>query len=232
MKGKREYFESLKQEVKLKLESEGIENFSKIMQNIRQKYAEDIKKFGIKDPEQSWKPFKGKLLEDVLLDYLKRKLQEFGFGVIKGSDLEKEDNRLEECLSMVKRGIVVDFGEFGMHLPDADIVIYDPKNCKPVAIISSKTTLRERIAQTGYWKLKLSKSEITKGVKVFFITLDEDGDLHRKIPSKKGRAIAETDTDGTYVITPYQIEESNRVKSIEKFLEDFKKIIKTSNTPP
>lgn len=62
--------------------------------------------------------------------------------------------------------------------------------------------------------------------------MDEDGDLHRKIPAKKGRVIAEANTDGTYVITPYQIEETNRVKSIEKFLEDFKKIIKTSNTPP
>ncbi|MCX7997984.1 MAG: BsaWI family type II restriction enzyme [Leptospiraceae bacterium] len=42
-------------------------------------------------------------------------------------------------------------------------------------MISSKVTLRERIAQTAYWKLKLSSDKVTKHIKVCFITLDEDG---------------------------------------------------------
>lgn len=70
-----------------------------------------------------------------------QKLRKIGFEVIKGSKLEKADNKLGECLSKVKRSIVVDFGEFGMHLPDADLVVYEPKKCKPIAIISSKATI-------------------------------------------------------------------------------------------
>ncbi|MEO0196558.1 MAG: hypothetical protein ABIL89_01775 [candidate division WOR-3 bacterium] len=60
-----------------------------------------------------------------------QKLRKIGFEVIKGSKLEKADNKLG----------VVDFGEFGMHLPDADLVVYEPKKCKPIAIISSKATI-------------------------------------------------------------------------------------------
>ncbi len=80
-------------------------------------------------------------------------------------------------MSQVKRNLAVDYGEFGFYLPDVDIVIYDPQNCKVLAAISSKVTLRERIAQTGYWKLKLFQDEATKHIKVYFITPDEDGTL-------------------------------------------------------
>jgi hypothetical protein len=90
-----------------------------------------------------------------------------------------------------------------------------------------KATLRERIAQTGYWKLKLSSSPITKNIKVFFITLDEDGDFRVKSPAKKGRAIAEVDTDGVFLITSSNFEESQKVKGIEYFekvLKELKKL--------
>jgi type II restriction enzyme len=49
--------------------------------------------------------------------------------------------------------------------------------------------LRERVAQVGYWYLKIKGSPVTKNIKVFFITLDEDGDLVIKKPTKKSRAI-------------------------------------------
>ena len=113
-----------------------------------------------------------------------------------------------------------------MHLPDADLVVYNPENFKVLFIISSKSTLRERIAQTGYWKLKLSQNQFTRHIKVFFITPDEDQDLKRKSPAKKGRAISEVDTDGTYVITEEEIEESDKVKKIDKFIEDIEESFK------
>jgi hypothetical protein len=89
-----------------------------------------------------------------------------------------------------------------------------------------KATLRERIAQTGYWKLKLSSSPITKNIKVFFITLDEDGDFRVKSPAKKGRAIAEVDTDGVFLITSSDYEESQKVKGIEYFEKVLKELTK------
>lgn len=46
----------------------------------------------------------------------------------------------------------------------------------------------------------------------------------KTIWAKKGRAIAEIDTDGTFVITNKAIEESYKIKRFEKFLEEIKKL--------
>lgn len=222
MKDKKEFVNAIKSEIKKWIKERGIENLSDVLEKARQEYIKEIQKYGVKDPEQSWKPFKGKLVEEIIFEYLISEIEKIGLKIIKGERLEKEESKLDECLSRVKRSLVVDYGKFGMHLPDADIVIFDPKECKVVAIVSSKTTLRERVAQTGYWFLKLKSSKITENIKVFFVTLDEDGDLIVKHPAKKGRAIAEIDTDGTFVITNKAIEESSKVKKFEKFLEEVK----------
>lgn len=106
-----------------------------------------------------------------------------------------------------------------------DIIIYEPKSYNIISVISSKVTLRERIAQTGYWKLKLLQDEVTKNVKVYFITPDEDGTLINKQPTKKGRAIVEVDTDGSYVMSESKVEESDKVKMFDKFIDDLKKLL-------
>jgi type II restriction enzyme len=88
-----------------------------------------------------------------------------------------------------------------------------------------KVTLRERIAQTGYWKLKLSSAPVTKDIKVFFITPDEDGTLSKlEKPAKKGRAIVEADTDGSYVMSEANVDESEHVKKFDKFIIDVRSI--------
>jgi len=150
-----------------------------------------------------------------------------GLKVVEGNILERtESKNLSEELNLVKRNLLIDYGKFGAHLPDVDIIIYDPTTYKVIAVISSKVTLRERIAQTGYWKLKLSQDNVTKHIKVFFITPDEDKTLSIKKPAKKGRAIVEVDTDGAYVMSEENIEESKKVKRFEKFISDLKRIIK------
>lgn len=222
---KKEFLENLKREIKDEISKRGIGYISEILEKHRTRYLREIRQFNIKDPEQSWKPFKGKILEEIIMDYIKHRVKENGLEIVKGSVLEKEDRKLNSCLANVKRSLVVDYGEFGMHLPDADLVIYDPKECHAIAIISSKVTLRERIAQTGYWSLKLKSSPITNKIRILFVTLDEDGDLKQKNPAKKGRAIAEVDIDGTYVVIGKDgIEESDKVKRIEKFINDLKKL--------
>lgn len=178
-----------------------------------------------KDHEQSWRAFKGKNFEKLVTHIIKTGIENIGFKVIDGNTLEKNTNLTTE-LSLVKRNLLIDYGELGCHLPDVDIIIYNPKNSKVIAVISSKITLRERIAQTGYWKLKLMQDEITKNIKVFFITPDEDGTLTIKKPAKKGRAIVEVDTDGGYIMNDSQIEESDKVKTFDKFFEDIKKLKK------
>ncbi len=179
-----------------------------------------------KDHEQSWRAFKGKNFEKLITYIIEDEVKNLGLKIVDGNKLERTHSKnLNEELNKVKRNLLIDYGEFGFHLPDVDIVIYEPKTSKVVAVISSKITLRERIAQTGYWKLKLMQDEITRHIKVFFITPDEDGTLKTKKPAKKGRAIVETDTDGSYVMSEDKVEESNKVKMFDKFIEDLKKLV-------
>jgi type II restriction enzyme len=179
-----------------------------------------------KDHEQSWRAFKGKNLEKLIIHIIKDGVESLGLKIVEGNTLERTNSsNLSEELNRVKRNLLIDYGEFGSHLPDVDIIIYNPKSCEIIAVISSKVTLRERIAQTGYWKIKLSQDEITKHIKVFFVTPDEDKTLSIKKPAKKGRAIVEIDTDGSYIMSEEDVEESNKVKKFDKFLLDLKGII-------
>jgi type II restriction enzyme len=196
---------------------------SELLREAKEKHHLD---FTGNDHEQSWKAFKGKNLEKLIEYIIIDEVHNLGLEVINGNSLERTRGKnLSEQLGKVKRNLLVDFGEFGHHLPDVDIVIYHPTTCKVVAVLSSKVTLRERIAQTGYWKLKLASDQITRHIKVYFITPDEDGTLTTKFPSKKGRAIVEVDLDGSYVLSEATIEESEKVKTFDKFIEDLRKLI-------
>lgn len=178
------------------------------------------------DHEQSWRAFKGKNYEKLVLYIIRKEVEDLGLRIVGGNRLEKTLSRnLPTELNRVKRNLLIDYGEFGSHLPDVDLIIYQPKSCRVVAVISGKITLRERIAQTGYWKIKLSDDDITKHIRVFFVTPDEDRTLSIRQPAKKGRAIVEIDTDGAYVMSETPVEESNKVKMFDKFIPDLRKLL-------
>lgn len=176
------------------------------------------------DHEQSRRAFKRKNLEKLVQYIITEELEGLGLKVVSSNKLERSTS-LPVALSHVKRNLAINYGEFGLHLPDVDIIIYHPQTYKVLAVISSKVTLRERIAQTGYWKLKLLQDDVTRHIRVYFITPDEDGTLTYKKPAKKGRAIVEVDLDGSYVLTEEAIEESNKVKLFEHFIEDLKRLL-------
>ncbi len=226
-------FEDLKNLYLKKKEQLGTETYrhiSKLLKEAKEIHKEDWLKHPTPngDHEQSWRAFKGKNLEKLIQYIITDEVEEVGLKVINGNKLERT-TKLSRELSQVKRNLAIDYGEFGLHLPDVDIIIYNPQNYKVLAVISSKVTLRERIAQTGYWKLKLVRDEATKHIKVYFITPDEDGTLTHKVPTKKGRAIVEVDLDGSYVLTEEEIEESNKVKLFEHFIDDLKRLLKNEN---
>ena len=221
-------FEDLKDmysEVQLVEGVEAYKTVSQILQDAKERHKQDFlrdKPNG--DHEQSWRAFKGKNFEKLIQHIITESIEALGMKVINGNQLERS-KRLSLELSRVKRNLAIDYGELGLHLPDVDIVVYNPEDQRVIAVISSKVTLRERIAQTGYWKLKLLDSETTEHIKVYFITPDEDGTLTDTYLPKKGRAIVEIDLDGTYVLTEANLEESHKVKLFEHFIEDFKQLI-------
>ena len=173
--------------------------------------------------EQSWHSFIGNCFERLLQYIIPGLIEELELELVNGNKLDS--SRLPQELDAVKRNVLVNFGKFGMQLPDADIVIFSPKDYRVYAIISSKTSLAERVAQTGYWKLKLLESQNTEHIRVYLITTDKKNVLTKKCPAKKSRIIAEIELDGTYVLTKENLEESENVKLFEHFIEDFKKDI-------
>ena len=112
---------------------------SQIFTEIKDMHRQDALQRGIKDTEQSWRSFKGKNLEKLIQYIIEDEVKSLGLEVVNGNKLDCEIND-NEVLSFVKRNLLVDFGKFGSHLPDVDIVIYNPKTSKVIAIISSKVT--------------------------------------------------------------------------------------------
>ncbi|MEK7629232.1 MAG: BsaWI family type II restriction enzyme [Patescibacteria group bacterium] len=197
----------------------GIEAYRHISNVLKEAKEQHGKDFTGDDHEQSWRAFKGKNLEKLIEYIITDEVHALSLQVVNGNSLERTNgSNLSKELSVVKRNLTVDYGEFGLHLPDVDLIIYDPITSKVIAVLSSKVTLRERIAQTGYWKIKLASDKATKHIKVYFVTPDEDGTLTIKKPTKKGRAIVEVDTDGSYVLSETNIEESDKVKMFENSL--------------
>ena len=215
-----------------KKKKHGVDNYkhiSKLLEEAKILHKKDWSKNPTEngDHEQSWRAFKGKNLEKLIVHIIADEVKALGLKIADGNTLERtKAENLSKELSQVKRNLMIDYGEFGSHLPDVDIIIYKPETSKVIAVLSSKVTLRERIAQTGYWKIKLSSDKATKHIKVYFVTPDEDGTLTIKKPTKKGRAIVEEDTDGSYVLSETEIEESNKVKMFDKFIEDLKKLLR------
>jgi len=192
-------------------------------------YQKAIQGGKIPDHEQSWRAFKGKNLEKLIEYIIVDEVKKLGLKIINGNTLErKKTTNLPTELAQIKRNLAIDYGEYGFHLPDVDLIIYEPKTSKVIAVLSSKVTLRERVAQTGYWKLKFVADSTTRHIKVYFITPDEDGTLTLKNAKKKGRAIVEYDTDGCYVLSEAEVEESEKVKMFDKFIPDLKLLLKNT----
>src|SRR3990167_3377781 len=217
------------EEKKKKCEIDAYKHISEVLKEAKIMHKKDWQKTPTAngDHEQSWRAFKGKNLEKLIVHIISDEVKALGLKIVDGNALERtKAENLPRELSQVKRNLLIDYGEFGSHLPDVDIIIYSPETSKVIAVLSSKVTLRERIAQTGYWKIKLASDEATKHIKVYFVTPDEDGTLTIKKPTKKGRAIVEVDTDGSYVLSETNIEESDKVKMFDKFIDDLKKLLK------
>jgi len=171
--------------------------------------------------EQSWKPFKGANFEKLILYIVEREIESLNLKCIPGDSLSRKNLPAE--LSRVYRNLAVRYGPFSI-LPDADLVIYKPATCEVVGIISCKITLRERIAQTAYWKLKLAGDPLTMHIKGYFVTADEDGNLVKGMSDpSRNRIIVEHDLDGTYVLR--NVTESEKVKAFPKLIEDIRRLM-------
>lgn len=150
-----------------------------------------------------------------------------GLRLINGKKVDRTNPKnLSVELQTVKRNLSVDFGKFGFHIPDVDLIIYNPINFQIIAVISSKSSMRERIAQSAYWKMKMKNYSLTKHIKVFLASPDEDSNFTEIKGMNKSRVIVEADLDGAYIMSESPIKESEKIKTFDKFIGDLKKLLK------
>jgi len=211
------------------------------------------------DPKEAWNKIK-ELKEDYVRQYSEQswhkyvgdKFQDIIYSILKGyiSSLKKRDKSFRnlEVFSqsevasndVIARKLAVKYGEYFL-LPDIDMAIVnyvfeEPWKSEVLAIISCKTSLRERIAQACYWKLKLLSSNVTKGVRVFLATADHDENFFVKEGKERydgmhrNRVIAEYELDGIYILRedfPKEWE-SDKVKRYERIFDDLIEIFKNA----
>ena len=205
-------------------EERGKEVYKYVLELLQE--AQESRNVSGKDKGQSSRSSNGHNFERLIQHIITEPLEALGLKVVNGNTLgRKADRNLSEELRQVKQNLLIDYGEFEPLLPDADIIIYKPEKSQVIAIISSKVSLRERITHTGYWKFKILKSQKTERIKLYLITLDKDKHLTEREHPKRQRIIVETELDGTYVLTAEALEESDKVKLFEHFIEDLKQVI-------
>ncbi len=114
------------------------------------------------DHEQSWRAFKSRNQEKLIMHIISREVADMGLRVMNGNTLER-NKALSGIPSRVKRNLATNYGVFGLRLPDVDLVIYPPKSGDVISVISSKVTLeRESLRQAT----RNSNSRLTRTPRV------------------------------------------------------------------
>jgi len=122
-----------------------------------------------KSADQAWKSCKGKLYEYAVFKTV--------------SAIVSQDDMLKNRLIVAIGGAItlyeskIAIRNWSEIYPDADIIIIDRETNKVKAILSCKTSLRERLTETAFWKRELERFKETKDVKVIFVTTDKDDEL-------------------------------------------------------
>ena len=189
--------------------------------------------------QQSWNSFIGHRFEGMIHAIIKAYIarlkaedaQYNGLNILTEAEIKANE--------ILKRKMVVKYGGDFYLLPDIDSAIVwlekkEPWKSEVLSIISCKTSLRERIAQSCYWKLKLLSSDVTKGIKIYLATTDNDDDFIIKTDGERyngksrDRIISEHEIDGVYILKENFGKdcESEVVKRFEKIFQDIVALIK------
>ena len=176
---------------------------------------------------KNWRAAEGDTFRERIRHIITDPIENLGMKLMSRYALENNSTFSEE-LERVKQYLAIDYGEFNSYLPNVDFVIYTPKNSRIIAVISCIVNLKDRIIDGAYWKRKLQTDRSGASIKYYLITADIGKTLEIVDLPKKERVIAETELDGTYVLTAEALEESNKIKLFEHFIEDLKQVIEES----
>lgn len=137
--------------------------------------------------DQAWKTCKGTVYEYAVFKCIQQEIKGTGKKVLFG----------DEVLQQHKDQIVIH--NWSDIFPDADILIL--KKDKVVAIVSCKTSLRERLTETAFWKRELERFD--QNIKLILVTTDKDNELR----NDTNRYILLHVMDCTFVTDPEKYEQ-------------------------
>ena len=196
---------------------------SEMFSEIKEKYKNEAINRG-KDPNMAWNSWSGHNLQKLITFIIKDFIQSLSEDIGITNDNELSRKKLSKELDRVRRNVEVFYDKHSV-IPDADIIVYDKNDRSVRIIISCKASLRERVAQAAYWKLKLRTSEITKNIKIVLVSTDNDKIFTYKDKDiTKSRIIAEYELDGSYIFR--DIEESRKVKNFTQIFQDLEILLK------
>jgi len=198
-------------------------NFVKeIFDELKTKYKTEKEEEG-KDANQSWNSWSGKALQSLIKFIVEDYVSSLNYPIGITDDSSLRSKKLSTELDKVRRNIEIFYDSYSI-IPDADIVIYDKENFKIIAVLSCKASLRERVAQAAYWKLKFQYNDTTKEILYYLLSTDNDGDfLDIGENISRDRIIVEYgEIDKAYILR--DVPESDKVKNFSKIFIDFKKL--------
>lgn len=138
------YWDIFADDVANRTDREVLADIDDLMTNVVEDVTERAQKEG-KDPAQTRKMVAGKYFHALVSYATADTASKSGLRLLHDKKLESTD----------LANAVPSLGKGGKALsPDADIVYYDPEDTtSPIFILSCKTSFRERMAQSGMWKL-------------------------------------------------------------------------------
>lgn len=185
-----------------------IENIHKVKDNVKNKYISNLNQnYPDKNALQSWRIKSGEFLEIFVVKYLNNSMDNNIFNI----------NREKNLPSNIINQLKLNFNN-KTKLPDIDVVVYSENN--PIAILSCKTTPRERVSQTLFWKYAID-DKLTNPPKFYFITMDEDKELNK---DRKWRSIMVDTIDCCYVLNENSYEYSDSFKQFQNIKDDIKNV--------
>ncbi len=206
----------------LKTKNEGYNFIGKIFKEVEEKYKIEAEERG-KNPQQSWNSWSGKALQNLITELVKEHILNCHYQVNLTSDDALRVKKLNTELDQVRRNIEVFYSQYSI-VPDADIIVYSNIDYKVICVFSCKASLRERVAQAAYWKIKLTQSNGTKNIFYYLVSTDKDKDFvikNGKI-SRNRIIVEEGELDGAYILR--EIHESSMVKNFSNIFNDLNRI--------
>ena len=172
-----------------------------------------------RDARAAWRNWKGRSFKDLVKEQIREELlrvnERNDLALAVASDADLAPAKEPDDLNDIRQAVYIDYGDYGKHRANFDLVIFDDRSGQLSSIVFCKTTMRERLVIPLYSAEKIRRQTGDPNLPLILVTLDEDEQL--RAPSKtKNYAIASTEFLFTYLLTP-SFQETNRIRRFSRF---------------